>query len=215
MAGETLGDPEFDPRHANNATSGRHKQMSSLCKGLCQEGQPDTNLGQTNLPLNLIFCSELWREQQEGKEEEVQALLLTKYLQQPKRVSRLAGVTDHMLPSLSGAGLKLMKLISHCGTRSRRCIFLYFIFFFDWSLCCWCSSVFVMLQIGWSRCLWSPVFWKSLVFHHQPGRKSKNATNSTYNCECRFAENTSAAVVIEVTADTAVEWRGTVHPAQW
>lgn len=124
-----MGDPEFDPRHTNSATSGRHKQISSLCKGLCQEGQPDTNLGQTNLPLNLIFCSELWREQQEGKEEEVQALLLTKYLQQPKRVSRLAGVTDHMLPSFSGAGLKLMKLISHCRTRSRRCICLYFFFF--------------------------------------------------------------------------------------
>lgn len=57
-------------------------------------------------------------------------LLLTKYLLQPKRVSRLTGVTDHMLPSFSGAGLKLMKLISHCGTRSRRCIFLYFVFFF-------------------------------------------------------------------------------------
>lgn len=90
-------------------------------------------------------------------------------------------------------------LISHCGTESQRCFFIFFLT--DHSvapLCLSCNKLADSVSASAVSCVSEISCW-----YRQPRGKSKNATNSTYNCECRFAENTSAAVVIVVTMDSA------------
>lgn len=172
-----------------------------LFKGLCQEGHATWKRFCHSILFSVVSPrGSSWKEKKNFK-----ACFWQDTSKTQKPVSRPAGVTGHILSSLSGAGL--IQVFSSFFPWEH-----FFLLFFLFVCCCWCCFCCrVTYWLTLPRCLRSPAFWKPCLYPW-PGWKANNSATSSYICECRFAENTRAVVVIEGKMKTTVKWRCIENP---